>query len=118
MTEQLDNKAVKKIKPTSNKIQVSTKRDTGFYIFLAKLFLMDYEDIELHGLGDAISICVKVSETLVRHGYTTFKKIETSTLEPGKEDQDDRRRKKAKLIITLGKSAQFNDKIKDFKIQK
>jgi len=113
------DKATKKIKPTSNRIQVSTKRDTGFYIFLAKLFLLDFPDIELHGLGDAISICVKVAETLCRHGYTSFKKIETSTLEPGKEDtQKQRTRKKAKLIITLEKSKDFDDKIKDFKIQK
>jgi len=39
------------------------------------------------------------------------------TLEPEK-DSEDRRRKKAKLIVTLAKSADFDSKIKDFKISK
>jgi hypothetical protein len=120
----MENKTVKQIKPTSNKIQISAKRDTGFYVFLSKLFLMDFSDIELHALGDAIGICVKVGELLCRYGYTNIARIETSTITPtagekGEEDEHEiRRGKKAKLIVKLTKSTQFPTLIKNFRIQK
>ena len=118
------NKNKKLMNPTSNKIQISAKRDTGFYVFLSKIFLLDYDEIELHALGDAINTGVKVGELLCRHEYTTISKLETTTIEPGSEGdtQKDqarpRRGKKAKLIVKLRKSAKFPELIKNFKIQK
>ena len=109
-------RARKQIKPTTNVIQISSKRDTGFYVFIAKLFLMDFETIELHGLGDAITICVKVGEALTRYGYTTVNKISTSTLTPTEDANGPKRGKKAKLILTLGKSDKFPELISNFKI--
>ena len=116
-------KSKKLINPTHNKIQISTKRDSGFYVFLAKLFLMDFPDIELHALGDAITIGVKVGELLCRYGYTTISKIETTTIFPesdtqGNSDKSLRRGKKAKIIIKLAKSDKFPELIKGFRIQK
>lgn len=114
----------KLIKPTSNKIQISAKRDPGFYIFLSKLFLMDFEEVELHALGDAISTGVKVSEQLCRFEYATMGRCETLTIAPGDEDDKDedgkalRRGKKAKLIVSLKRSKKFPELIKNFKIQK
>jgi len=114
-------KATKQIKPDSNKIQISGKRDTGFYVFLSKLFLMDFENIELHALGDAIAIGVKVGELLCRYRYTDIARIETTTIVPTAEekqnDQGIRRGKKAKLIIKLNKSKDFPNLIKNFRIQ-
>jgi hypothetical protein len=119
------SKTKKLMNPTSNKIQISAKRDTGFYVFLSKIFLLDYDEIELHALGDAINTGVKVGELLCRHEYTTISKLETTTIEPGSEgdtqgeDQSrPRRGKKAKLIVKLRKSAKFPELIKNFKIQK
>jgi len=115
-------KTEKKLKPTSNEIQISSKRDPGFYIFLSKLFLMDFNDIELHALGDAIGIAVKVGELLCRSGYTTMGQIQTTTIAPEEGNTEGgrgiRRGKKAKLIVKLTKSSQFPELIKNFKIQK
>ena len=123
MAEQKSNK--KLIQPTTNKLQISAKRDAGFYVFLAKLFLMDYEEIELHALGDAITVGVKVGESLCRYEYTTISRIETTTIVPeegdtpeGEDDRQLRRGKKAKLIIKLKKTAKFPELIKNFRIQK
>ena len=118
----MDSKSVKQIKPDTNKIQISAKRDTGFYVFLAKLFLMDFEEIELHALGDAIGIAIKVGELLNRHGYTALSRGETSTINPT-DDKDQgndepRRGKKAKLIVKLKKTPKFGELIKNFRIQK
>ena len=114
-------KTEKKLKPTSNEIQISSKRDPGFYIFLSKLFLMDFNDIELHALGDAIGIAVKVGELLCRSGYTTMGQIQTTTIAPEDEKTEGnrppiRRGKKAKLIVKLTRSSEFPELIKNFKI--
>mmetsp|Transcript_7488 Transcript_7488/g.6812 ORF Transcript_7488/g.6812 Transcript_7488/m.6812 type:complete len:121 (+) Transcript_7488:104-466(+) len=117
-----NKKASKQIKPDTNKIQISSKRDTGFYVFLSKLFLMDFEDIELHALGDAIAIGVKVGELLCRYQYTDISRVETSTISPTNDEKAGgdgvRRGKKAKLIIKLRKSSKFPELIKNFRIQK
>mmetsp|Transcript_12759 Transcript_12759/g.14648 ORF Transcript_12759/g.14648 Transcript_12759/m.14648 type:complete len:123 (-) Transcript_12759:211-579(-) len=110
-------KAHKVIKPDTNRVQISSKKDAGFYVFISKLFLLDFEEIELHGLGDAITTCVKVADTLTRYGYTQYKKIETTTLQPEKEEKaGPRRGKKAKLIVTLRKGKDFKELMKNFKI--
>jgi len=86
---------------------------------------MDYPEIELHALGDAIGIAVKVGELLCRSGFTNIKSIQTTTLssdEPGKTPEAGnrplRRGKKAKLIIKLSKAEKFDELMKNFKIQK
>ena len=120
------NKNKKLMNPTTNKIQISAKRDTGFYVFLSKLFLMDFDEIELHALGDAITIGVKVGELLSRYEYANISRVETTTIAPedeetpGDKDRDRpvRRGKKAKLIIKLKRSTKFPELIKNFKIQK
>lgn len=40
-----------KLNPTDNKIQISNKKSASFFIFLSKIFLEKYEEIELHALG-------------------------------------------------------------------
>jgi hypothetical protein len=42
--------------PTNNEIKISTRRDAKFYIFLTKIFFQKFEDVELHALGEAITI--------------------------------------------------------------
>jgi len=87
---------------------------------------MDFNDIELHALGDAITIGVKVGELLCRYGYTNIAKIETTTISPetegktpqGETEKPVRRGKKAKLIVKLTKSDKFPELIKGFRIQK
>lgn len=122
MAEQKSNK--KLIQPKNNQIQISAKRDAGFYVFLAKLFLLDFDEIELHALGDAITIGIKVGESLCTSDFTTISKIETTTITPEEGDTTDqgdrpaRRGKKAKLILKLKKTAKFPELIKNFRIQK
>lgn len=108
-------KSQKLIKPENNIVQISSKKDAGFYVFIGKLFLLDFPEIELHGLGDAITTTVKVGEALSRYGYTDIKKIQTTTLMPT-EEKGAPRGKKAKLIITLARSKNFPELIKSFKI--
>ena len=51
-------------------------------MFLAKIFLKTFEDVEIHGLGQATGMCTRLAETLQRQGIATISKIETHTHHP------------------------------------
>jgi len=50
----------------TNLINVSVKKTPNFYVFLGKKYLESNEEIELHALGNAVSISVIAAENLVR----------------------------------------------------
>ena len=50
----------------SNQINVSTKKNPNFYVFLGKKYLETHETVEMHALGNAVSISVIAAENLVR----------------------------------------------------
>ncbi len=52
--------------PETNQINVSTKKNANFYVFLGKKYLERYETIEMHALGNAVSTSVIAAENLVR----------------------------------------------------
>ena len=60
------------VQVNSNQINVSTKKNPNFYVFLGKKYLEENETVELHALGNAVSISVIAAENLVRNNYATF----------------------------------------------
>lgn len=64
----------------SNIIRISTNRNTRFWIFLAKIYLKRYGEVEMQAFGDSISSCVRVCENLERFGYSKFSLINTVTV--------------------------------------
>lgn len=65
-SEQTEGKAGEVQKPTSNVINISTNRLANFYVFLGKKYLQDFEEIEFHAVGNAISMGVVAAENLTR----------------------------------------------------
>ena len=51
----------------SNQINVSTKKNPNFYVFLGKKYLEVNPTIEFHALGNAVSTSVIAAENLVRY---------------------------------------------------
>lgn len=103
-----------KLDPQSNVLQISTKREVRFFIFLAKIYLKKFEEIELHALGDAISLSVRVAENLSRFGYVTITKINQFTFTGDQTDrQEEAPRRKLKLIIKVKKTVDFDKKTAD-----
>lgn len=80
---------------------------------MGKKYLESHEEIELHALGNAVSTSVIAAENLVRNQYASFKEIrtETITVQTSNNRGDS---KKAKLFITLKRSAEFFDNMKKF----
>ena len=97
--------------PNSNQINVSTKKNPNFYVFLGKKYLEENETVELHALGNAVSISVIAAENLVRNNYATFQEIKTKTITVQGNKGDS---KKAKLFITLKRSPDFFENMEKF----
>ena len=95
----------------SNQINVSTKKNPNFYVFLGKKYLEVNETIELHALGNAVSISVIAAENLVRNKYATFIEIKTKTITVTGDRGES---KKAKLFITLKRSPDFFENMEKF----
>ena len=95
----------------SNQINVSTKKNPNFYVFLGKKYLEENETVELHALGNAVSISVIAAENLVRNNYATFAEIKTKTITVQGNKGDS---KKAKLFITLKRSPEFFENMEKF----
>lgn len=53
--------------PKTNQINVSTKRNPNFYVYICKKYFQFFETVELHALGNAVSTSVIASENLVRY---------------------------------------------------
>ena len=104
-----------KLDPQTNVLQISSKREVRFFIFLAKIYLKKYEEIELHALGDAISLSVRVAENLARFGYVTITNIRQFTFmgDEGKEKTEETPRRKLKLVVKVKKTQDFDKKTAD-----
>ncbi|KAK4419899.1 hypothetical protein Salat_2402800 [Sesamum alatum] len=92
-----------------NRIQVSnSKKSLFFYVNLSKRYLQQYNEVELSGLGMAISTVVSIAEILKNNGFAVEKKIRTLTVDM-RDDPGARPLPKAKIEILLGKSANFDE---------
>ena len=102
---------------------------------MAKKTLEQHDDLVLHALGNATTISVIAAENLVKNGYADYVKMETKTIEveesrrnrdrggrggpPDEKEKENtgapvRLVKRAKLLITLKKSANFDLNMKKF----
>uniref|UniRef100_A0A7S3IC33 DNA/RNA-binding protein Alba-like domain-containing protein n=1 Tax=Strombidium inclinatum TaxID=197538 RepID=A0A7S3IC33_9SPIT len=111
----------KELKIDSNQINVSIHRNDGFYVHLCKKTLEKYDDLVLHALGNATSVSVIAAEKLVRNGYADYVSMETKTIEveEGRKRNKDsshppRMVKRAKLLVTLKRSANFSENMKKY----
>ena len=115
----------KELKIESNQINVSNRKNSSFYVYLAKKTLEQHNELVLHALGNATTISVIAAENLVKNGYADYISLETKTIEveesrrgrdrkDNKEGQPPRLVKRAKLLITLKKSANFDENMKKF----
>ena len=86
---------------STNQIQISMKKDMKFFTFLAKIYLKEFQEIELHALGEAISQAVKVAENLERYNYAKITKINQFIQEIDEKTS----RKKLKIVIVLARNS-------------
>ena len=109
----------------SNQINVSNRKNQAFYVYLCKKTLEQHDTLVLHALGNATSVSVVAAEKLVRNGYADYVSLVTKTIEVEesrrnqRRDKDDTEQnprlvKRAKLLITLKKSKDFEENMKKF----
>ena len=88
---------------------------------MSKKILEKHDELVLHALGNATTTSVIAAESLVRNGYAEYVNMNTKTIDveesrrnrgAPKSDEEPRLVKRAKLIITLKKSANFDENMK------
>ena len=52
--------------PDKNEISISTQKTAKYFIFIAKIFLKKFEEVDLTSLGNATETAVQVAENLSR----------------------------------------------------
>lgn len=103
-----ENNEIDSANTSSNVIQVSTAKQATFYVNLAKKFLSSNEDVELSGLGSAISIAVTAAEYLRQQGFAGIKSISTSTVSTPTSSEGPKT-PKPKIVIVVSRSEKFFD---------
>ena len=78
----------KLINPETNKLQISGFHDTRYFMFMAKIYLKKFQEIELHALGEAISTCVRTADGLAKQNLVEIQKISTFALNPDKKETE------------------------------
>merc|ERR1711874_628837 len=108
----METKAEKKLLDPENKeVNISTRRDARFYIFLSKIILKKFGEIELKALGQAADICVRVAENLERYKYAKIQRIFSESIDL---EDTDRKRKGARFVVKLQKSEEFDKLTENF----
>ena len=96
-------------------INVSANRNFSFFVYQAKKFFKVAEEkpvVEMHAIGSAISIAVQAADALVKHDYATYASIKTDKVEV--ERDSGAKLSRAKLFITLNRSANFEKAYEEF----
>jgi len=83
----------------------------NFYTFLAKIFLKNFQEIELHALGNSLSVCARLAERLDRFKLGKMVSIRTFTYVNKEETEDSRRpsMKKVKMIVKVKRTSEYYD---------
>lgn len=95
-------------------VRVSSRRAYTLYVYEVKEKLKVSSQVELHGLGEAITNTVRAAEMLCHLGYTTMDKFETTTVTENTKYDHDKTTSKSKVIITLKKSAEFEKLFEEY----
>ncbi len=113
----MEDQPRKKLVPEDNKLQISARKSLNHFTFLSKIFFKNFEEIELHALGEAISVCARLGERLQRFELGTLTSIRTFSFLPEPREGDEQRtrndgtpfepRKKVKMVIKVKRSSKF-----------
>ena len=103
-------------KQSGNVVRVGVRRNWTFYTFLAKKLFLEHETVEFQALDTAITNAVEAAECLVKNKYATLEKMSTDSIDMDRKVGG--AIKKAKIFITLKKSANFQEVYDQFEKEK
>lgn len=92
-------------------IRAGLRKPFAVFINEAKHSLKNNNSVELHGIGESISIVIRASEILTSQGYANLVTFHTTTFS---EEKDGTKRSKPKVITTLSKAPTFDKALQDF----
>lgn len=105
----------KLLDPEKNVINVSLQRPIKNYVFIGKLILKKFGDLEIHSLGKASESVIRIAESLQRKEFAQIVKIESYVTELTDRRNDSGTRQELAFRVVMKKSAKFDELTKDLK---
>lgn len=99
----------KLLEPTSDRVQVSSRKPASFFVYISKIYLKAFPSIELSALGNAAETSVQVAENLCRHGFAEIEKISSETVQI--ENRDKKTVDAIRFAVRLKKTKNFDELI-------
>lgn len=94
--------------PSSNILNVSSKKNPKVYKLISKIILKQYGNIEIRSLGNAAECCIVLAEGLVRNGFAEFERIDSDTTLLEDFNNEEGSRKGIQFSIKLTRSENFD----------
>lgn len=91
------------------------KKPMKTYVFIAKLILKKFGDVELHSLGKASENVVKIAERLQRQEFAVVENIESCITDISDNYAESGTRSELSFKVLLKKSDKFDELTKDLK---
>ena len=95
-----------------NVVRVGVRRNWTFYTYLGKKLFLDHETVEFQALDTAITNAVEAAECLIKNKYATMEKMYTDSIDMDRKFGGTI--KKAKIYITLKRSADFKQVYEEY----
>lgn len=105
----------KMLDPEKPIINISLKKPIRTYIFIGKLILKKFGNLELHSLGKASESVVRIAEALERNKLASIEKIESYITELSDNKSDSGTRQELAFRVNMVKSKEFDELTKDLK---
>ncbi len=110
-----ENHEKKLLDPESPLVKISLKTPMKSYLFISKIVLKKFGNLELNSLGKASENVVRIAENLQRNNLGKILKIESGFKEVSDNKSDAGMRAELFFNIKMVKSAQFDELCKDLK---
>ena len=113
MTDRDDGRIEEKklLQPKDNIVNISTHKSASFFLYISKIYLKRFENIELHALGSASQISLQVAGNLKRLGFAEVGKIYSETIDI--QNDANKMVKAIRFTICLRRSQDFDKLVGD-----
>lgn len=105
----------KLLDPESCIINISMRKNVRSYVFISKLVLKKFGNLELNSLGRASQYVIRIAENLQRNNFATIDKIESKIMDLDDKNSESGTKSMIAFTVKMTKSSQFDGLTKDLK---
>lgn len=116
-TTPTENKPQEKklLDPESCVINISMRKNVRSYVFISKLVLKKFGNLELNSLGRASQYVIRIAENLQRNNFASIDKIESKIMDLDDKNSESGTKSMISFSVKMTKTDKFDELTKDLK---